>query len=74
MRNPFLLKGYISEGYFCDRNKETADLIRYITNENNVVLISPRRMGKTGLIEHCFRRKEISNQYSELLIQYLIIN
>jgi len=63
MKNPFLLKGYISSEYFCDRKKETADLTRFITNDNNVVLVSPRRMGKTGLIEHCFRQKEISKNY-----------
>jgi len=63
MRNPFLLKGYISAEYFCDRKKETADLNRLITNDNNVVLVSPRRMGKTGLIEHCFHQKEISKNY-----------
>jgi AAA+ ATPase superfamily predicted ATPase len=63
MKNPFLLKGYISEEYFCDRKKETENLTRFITNDNNVVLVSPRRMGKTGLIEHCFRQEEISNNY-----------
>jgi len=63
MKNPFLLKGYISAEYFCDRKKETADLTRFIINDNNVVLVSPRRMGKTGLIEHCFRQKEISKNY-----------
>jgi AAA+ ATPase superfamily predicted ATPase len=68
MKNPFLLKGYISAEYFCDRKKETADLIRFITNDNNVVLVSPRRMGKTGLIEHCFRQKEISKNYYTFLV------
>jgi len=63
MKNPFLLKGYLSAEYFCDRKKETNDLIRYITNNNNVVLVSPRRMGKTGLIEHCFHQKEITINY-----------
>ena len=63
MKNPFLLKGYMSTEYFCDRKKETSDLIRFIINDNNVVLVSPRRMGKTGLIEHCFRQKEISKKY-----------
>jgi len=63
MKNPFFLKGYISAEYFCDRKKESADLCRFITNDNNVVLISPRRMGKTGLIEHCFRQKDISKNY-----------
>jgi len=63
MKNPFVIKGYESAEYFCDRTKETADLSRLVTNGNNVVLISPRRMGKTGLIEHCFRQKEISKKY-----------
>jgi len=68
MKNPFLLKGYISAEYFCDRKKETVDLTRLITNDNNVVLISPRRMGKTGLIEHCFRQKEISKNYCTFFV------
>jgi len=68
MKNPFLLKGYLSAEYFCDRKKETADLTRFITNDNNVVLVSPRRMGKTGLIEHCFRQNEISTNYHTFFI------
>jgi AAA+ ATPase superfamily predicted ATPase len=63
MKNPFLLKGYMSAEYFCDRKKETATLVRFIQNGNNVLLVSPRRMGKTGLIEHCFRQNEISKNY-----------
>lgn len=52
--NPFLTSGYISAEYFCDREEETKTLTRLLTNGNNVALISPRRMGKTGLIRHCF--------------------
>ncbi len=68
MKNPFLLKGYISDEYFCGRKKETADFTRFITNGNNVVLVSPRRMGKTGLIEHCFRQKAISKNYHTFFV------
>ncbi len=46
-----------SAEYFCDRVAETGTLTRYITNGNNVALISSRRLGKTGLIEHCFHQK-----------------
>ena len=28
-----------------------------ITDASNTVIVSPRRMGKTGLIEHCFHQK-----------------
>ncbi len=66
--NPFLTGGYISSEYFCDREKESAELIKNIINGNNVVLISPRRMGKTGLIEHCFHFPEINDSYYTFFI------
>ena len=66
--NPFITSGYISAEYFCDRIIETATLTRYITNGNNVALISPRRLGKTGLIEHCFHQKQIKEAYHTFLI------
>jgi len=74
MKNPFLLKGYISAEYFCDRKKETLNLTRHITNGNNVVLVSLRRMGKTGLIEHCFRQKEISKNYNTFFVDIYATN
>jgi len=57
--NPFITSGYVSKEYFCDREEETNQLIREIKNGNNLALISTRRMGKTGLIMHCFNNKEI---------------
>ncbi len=53
---------------FCDRITETTTLTRYITNGNNVALISPRRLGKTGLIEHCFHQQQIREVYHTFLI------
>lgn len=52
--NPFLLSGYVSPEYFCDRVEETQKLISALRNGRNVTLISPRRMGKTGLLRHAF--------------------
>lgn len=66
--NPFITNGYVSAEYFCDRMVETEELTRYITNGNNVALISPRRLGKTGLIEHCFHQKHIAGEYYTFLI------
>jgi hypothetical protein len=63
MKNPFLVSGYISKEYFCDREEESKKLIQLVTNGNNVALVSPRRMGKTGLIEHCFRNQKIAGGY-----------
>ena len=66
--NPFLVGRYISPEYFCDRRKETEFLIKQIENGRNVALISPRRMGKTGLIQHCFHQQEIQDQYHTFFI------
>lgn len=63
VRNPFITSGYISPIYFCDREKESLRLIQEITTGNNLALISTRRMGKTGLIQHCFKHPEIQEQY-----------
>lgn len=43
--NPFITNGYISAEYFCDRIVETEMLTRYITNGNNIALISNLEMG-----------------------------
>lgn len=61
--NPFVTSGYVSSEYFCDRELETERLVREVTNGNNVALISTRRMGKTGLIQHCFHQPEIRDNY-----------
>lgn len=52
--NPFVLTGYVSPEYFCDREKETRKIISALRNGRNITLVSPRRMGKTGLIRHVF--------------------
>lgn len=61
--NPFVTSGYAGEEYFCDRKKETKDIVSLLTNGNNLALISPRRIGKTDLIRHCFAQKEIADNY-----------
>ncbi len=68
LNNPFVTSGYVSADYFCDREKETEELTRWLTNENNVAIISTRRMGKTGLIEHCFQQPEIREHYYTFLV------
>lgn len=63
INNPFITSGYVSADYFCDREVESKQLIREIVNGNNLAIISTRRMGKTGLIQHCFHSKEFSKEY-----------
>lgn len=54
--NPFLLTGYVSPEYFCDRKEESRKIVSALHNGRNITLTSPRRMGKTGLIMHVFNR------------------
>lgn len=74
MKNPFVTKGYAGPEYFCDRVKETKDIVQLLTNENNLALISPRRIGKTDLIHHCFAQKEIKKNYYAFFIDIYSTN
>jgi len=59
--NPFLIAGYLSPMYFCDRELETSKIINALENDRNISLISPRRFGKTGLIHHVFHTIKAQN-------------
>jgi hypothetical protein len=52
--NPFAVNAYLSPQLFCDREEETATIASALRNGRNVMLYSPRRYGKTGLIHHVF--------------------
>lgn len=69
--NPFIVTGKIEAEYFCDRVNESSRVIKTITNGNNLVIISPRRMGKTGLIQFCYDKPEIANEYYTFFIDIL---
>ena len=62
--NPFVMNPDIPDIYFCDRETETAWLISTIINGNNAVLTAERRMGKSSLLKHVLRQKEITNDYN----------
>ncbi len=66
--NPFITRGYAGAEYFCDREKETHDIVNLLSNGNNIALISPRRLGKTDLIRHCFAQSELKEKYYTFLI------
>lgn len=69
--NPFIVTGKIESEYFCDRVTESARLVKSVTNGNNMVIISPRRMGKTGLIQFCYDKPEIADEYYTFFIDIL---
>ena len=74
MVNPFVTKGYAGSEYFCDREKETNDLVQLLSNGNNMALISPRRLGKTDLIHHCFAQPTLAGKYYTFLIDIYATN
>lgn len=69
--NPFLIAGYHSPEFFCDRKTETATILDALHNGRNVTLIAPRRMGKTGLIHHAFY--QLKEQKSDIITLYMDI-
>lgn len=66
--NPFFTGIDIPDRYFCDRKEETKEIIKYITNGNNIVLKAPRRIGKSSLIKHIFAQKEIKKNFNTLYV------
>ena len=71
IKNPFIVSGKIEPAYFCDRVDESARLIKSLSNGNNLVLISPRRMGKTGLIHFCYDKEPFLSDYHTIFIDIL---
>ena len=49
-------------------------LTNLLTNGNNIALISPRRVGKTDLMRHCFQQKSIKDNYHCFLIDIYATN
>ena len=66
--NPFVITGYAGPEYFCDRVRETMDLIEALENDRNVTVMAPRRTGKTGLIEHAFRQLREERGYKTVVL------
>ena len=69
LNNPFIISNeYVSAEYFCDRKFETKILTDNILNGRNTVLISIRRMGKSGLISHSFNNEVILKNYTTFFV------
>ena len=71
MKNPFIITGKIPEEYFCDRREETQKMVRALTNGDNICLMSPRRMGKSKLIQFCYDKSELNEGYYTFYIDIL---
>ncbi len=69
-KNPFIVSGYEGPQLFCNREEETSKIISACENGRNLTLMSIRRMGKTGLIQHVFH---LLNKKKDLRLLYLDI-
>ena len=70
-QNPFIYEGYEGSEYFCDRIEETEKVIEHLNNGRNITLVSPRKIGKTGLICHAF--DQIKRQNKDAICVYVDI-
>ncbi len=50
MNNPFKFGTVVSDVFFTDRTDEFQKLGQIVNSENHLILIAPRRYGKTSLI------------------------
>jgi len=70
MMNPFITKGYVSAKYFCDREIESKKLLCELENGNDVALVATRKIGKSGLISHCFDTFGLEKDYNLFFIDF----
>ncbi|MDR2585692.1 MAG: ATP-binding protein [Prevotellaceae bacterium] len=66
--NPFVIKEYVSKEFFCDRKNELFTLHRNVKNGTNTTLISPRKMGKSGLILRFFEDFSTNNRVQPIYV------
>lgn len=50
MKNPFKFGVLVDNEFFTDRNEELKEVLRTLDSENHLILISPRRFGKSSLV------------------------
>ncbi len=51
MENPFYYGGAADRKHFANRKKEIKELCSTLENSQNVIIFSPRRYGKTSLMQ-----------------------
>ena len=70
-KNPFLLSGYHTPKYFCDRKEELDWFNEQLLNERNIVLHANRRIGKSVLIQHLFYHLESGKNTDSIYVDML---
>ncbi len=67
MKNPFRYGTVVDGEYFTDRFEELQSISRLLDSDNHLVLISPRRFGKSSLVQKAVRQN--CRPYSMLNLQ-----
>lgn len=64
--NPFKFGSVVDGLYFTDRVGEQAKIRSFINGKNHLILISPRRFGKTSLIKKIINESDYKSLYLDL--------
>ena len=56
MENPFKFGTIVEEEYFTDRTEEVAYICQFLQSPNHLVLISPRRFGKSSVVTKAVKK------------------
>lgn len=67
MENPFKFGSIVEDEFFTDRVKEVEYVCNYLNSRNHLVLISPRRFGKSSLVLKAVKKS--NRQYVWLNLQ-----
>lgn len=70
MENPFKFGSLVDAPYFTDRVKELEYIVQFLKSENHLILISPRRFGKSSLVKKVV--KETMRPYLWLNMQSVL--
>lgn len=57
-KNPFTFGKVVRGADFCNRSKEIKQIKQLVASKNNLIIISPRRYGKTSLIINALERNK----------------
>ena len=63
MKNPFKFGSLDDAPYFTDRVKELQYIKQFLNSENHLILISPRRFGKSSLVKKAVEQTARSGKW-----------
>ena len=64
--NPFKFGTVVDSPYFTDREDELSRIASFLKSENHLILISPRRVGKTSLLRKVVNESQRKNVFLDM--------